>query len=637
MISTMNCLLGTSAVAASRGTRFFGPDLAQRYGRDATQYHFERPAFSLGVLKGPGKAVGTARDSAGFLALLGFVHLPLPGWSGASPVDHPDLVAAHLLERFRSHGLQFLDDVYGHFGLVLVDESDERVLFATDPYGVRKVFFHADSELHVGTNLLTLGKSLGRALEPDRSLEDFFLVHGFHPLDRTAYAGVRRTRAATLYQWRRGSLSEHSVKLGDPWAKERVGGDLSGATETEIATQLYGAFMLAMQQQVTDDKRVAVLLGGFDSALVASALKRLGKEVETFSFFYNDPRFDQPHTDTVEKFLGIRHHWVPITGQTISEGLAEYGDIFNEPTCWPNYVIQTERLARVIRAQGFEHCYSGDGCDSVFFGYPLTYKRLKVVQAFNKIPKEVSALARTGLGAFPLEGWMGRPYHVAMGLLRGRELSGAARQMLSLRIFDESTLPRLRLGEAPVQQFQVSELVEQLASKHKDDHPVRLAYLGKNLISPTKTKLTGSTDATGLLINSPFMHIGMKHFTSRLPETLIRSEEGGKQADVIGKYILTKMAEQEQLLPPEVIHQKKVGAVDAPVTEWYAGACHDVMIALMQKAPFTSDPSYLGRLVSEKPVEKVYGKLIGRHTNNSASLMLGPSLVATLGALFPDR
>jgi asparagine synthetase B (glutamine-hydrolysing) len=551
-------------------------------------------------------------------------------------VDHPDLVAAHLLARFRSEGLRFLDDVYGHFSVVLVDESEERVVFATDPYGVRKVFYHSAAELRLGTNLLTIGKAMGEALEVDRSLEDFFLVHGFHPLDRTPYAGVRRTKPATVYEWQAGKLSEHRVTLRDPWANEAVAADLSGATETEIAKQLYDAFMLALEQQVSDDRRVAVLLGGFDSALVASALKRLGKEVETFSFFYNDPRFDQPHTDTVEKFLGIRHHWVPITGETIADGLAEYGDIFNEPTCWPNYVIQTERLARVIREMGFEHCYTGDGCDSVFFGYPLTYKRLKVVQAFNKVPKALSTLALNGLGALPLEGWVGRPYHVSMGLLRGRELSAAARQMLSLRIFDESTLARLRLGASPGQYLRVSEVVEQLASHHRDDHPVRLAYQGKNLISPTKTKLTGSTDATGLLINSPFMHIGMKHFTSRLPETLIRSEEGGKQADTIGKYILTKMAEQERLLPPEVIHQKKVGAVDAPVTEWYAGACHSVMLRLMGKAPFDSDPRYLERLLVEKPIERVYGKLIGKHTNNSASLMLGPSLLATLGALIPD-
>ncbi len=634
----MNCIFGNTALSGSGNSRHERAQrhVTDRYGQGTTQFQFERPHTTLGVRKSPGKAMGTAHRGGRFLALLGFVHLPLPGWSGGQPVDDPDGVAAYLLERFEREQLGFLDNVYGHFSVVLVDEDAGRILLATDPYGVRKIFFHSTTELSFSTNLLTLGHALGRECHPDRAMEDFFLVHGFHPFDRTAYAGVHRTTPGKIYEWNDGALLTHPVKTGDPWAEQNQALDFSKASEEEIAKALYEAFMRAMEEEVTSDERTAVLLGGFDSALVASALKRMGKHVETYSFFYDDPRYDQPHTDTVERFLDIKHHWIPIDGDTIREGLETYGLIFNEPTCWPNYVIQTEKLCQVIRDDGFEHCYSGDGCDSVFFGYPLTYKRLKVVQAIDAIPQPLAKAAIAGVGMLGLEQLVGRPYHVALGLLRGRSLSEAERQMLSLRIFDESTLPRLRNGSTPSQDMTVAEAVAKLAAPHAGEHPVRLAYAGKNLISPTKTKLTGSTDKTGLLINSPFMHIGIKHFTARLPETLIRAEEGGKDAGVIGKYILTKMAEQEKLLPHEVIHQKKVGAVDAPVAEWYARECHGTMMRLMERAPFEADPDYLANLMREKPVEAGYGKLIGRHTNNAASMMLGPSLLATLGALQPQ-
>ena len=71
--------------------------------------------------------------------------------------------------------------------------------------------------------------------------------------------------------------------------------------------------MHVVEADVPSNDRVGVLLGGLDSALVASGLKRLGKKVETFSFGFENSMFNQAHTDRSRIFscdkayMGVDH------------------------------------------------------------------------------------------------------------------------------------------------------------------------------------------------------------------------------------------------------------------------------------------------------------------------------------------
>jgi len=222
--------------------------------------------------------------------------------------------------------------------------------------------------------------------------------------------------------------------------------------------------------------------------------------------------------------------------------------------------------------------------------------------------------------------------HVGLGLLRGLELDDATRQFLSLCILDESALPSLRLGEQPSQAMEHATIMRTLAEPHAAEHPVRLAYMGKSLVSPTKTKINGSTDRYGISVFAPFTHLGMKHLAKRIPASLIRPEEGGKKVEVIGKYILVRMAEEHKMLPYEVIHQKKVGAVDAPTDDWYSGPLREVMLESFEDLPFEADSGYLERLLQPRFAEQIYAKALARYTNNITTVTLAPSLLATYGA-----
>jgi len=456
----------------------------------------------------------------------------------------------------------------------------------------------------------------------DRSLEDFFLVHGFYPFGRTPYAGIRALAPGAVLEWREGRREARQLPPGEPWPGVA---DAVAAlrTEDEAVEALYEAMVRATREQLPSrPERVAVLLGGFDSALVASLIRHLGHEVETYSFHYENAGYNQPHTDTLARHLGTRHHWVQIDRQMVEKGLREFSRTFNQPTNWPNYVIQTARICERIRADGIRHCYSGDGCDAVFLGYPGTYLRARVFDALPRVPASLHRLL-VSVAARPLvERTLGHPYRVALSMLRGLGRSHPARGYLSFRIMDEVTLRQLRREAPPQAEKSIDQLVAELSSPFASLPTLRLAYQGKAAVSPNRNKLIGSSDLSGLTILAPYMHAGLKKFALSLPEDLLRPSDKTRSS-VTGKYILMKMAERKGLLPASVIYQPKMAAVDGPIDEWYAGPLRSTLMELMRGLPFDFDADYVDRLLDLKASETVFKRYVmtDKVISHAASLL----------------
>ena len=550
-------------------------------------------SIQCGYISNGGVVLGHVRLNDVSLMYLGVIHKPLPQWDYGSPIDNPNYTAEYLLSRYQKLGLNFLDEIFGQYSVVICEHSKSKLILASDSIGLRSIFYYMESgNIIFSSNLLSLAISLDYKLEVDRSLEDFFLIYGFFPWNRTPFKGVLYLPPKSILEWSKGQCTLHSICQSELWEGRFSQSDSASLTEDEAVNNLYQAFMLAVEEQTASAKKAAVLLGGFDSALVASALHRLGKKVETFSFYYDSPEFNQPYVDTLASYLKIDHNWFPITESLIHDGLQAYSTKFNQPTNWPNYVIQTERLCSFMRDKGFLYCYSGDGCDSVFLGYPGTHKRALVFNALISLPPQiVKTLLR--LVQWPnLEKRLGHPYRVALNIIRSLGRQKSVREYLTFRIFDELSLKQLRINTPPNQEKEIEEILLIFSSSLKGISPIRIAYLGKSAVSPNKTKIVGSSDSTGVVINSPYLHLGLKNLALNLPEQLCRPQQRNPSS-VTGKYILMRMAEKKKLLPKEVIYQKKVAAVDAPIDNWYAGPLKPLLIELVKGLPFSYNERYI--------------------------------------------
>lgn len=577
------------------------------------------PQVACGYLTDGGAVLGKAQVGENFLIYLGFLQKPLPGWRGGSPLDDPDATAAFLLARYREYGTAFLNGIDGQYALALYDSSSARLLLACDPRGYRRLFYRCDNDrITFSTNLTSMTAAYGGNLPLDRSFEDFLLSYEFLPWGRSLFQAVKCLEKGMMLEFSNDGMSNIPVPA------PRMARDApQSSDENSIVRQLHDEFMLAMEDLCPTDAPIAVLLGGFDSALVAAALVKLGRQIETFSFRFSDERFNQRHIDTLVDSLGHKHTWVDITPEVIREGIQKYPLCFNQPVGQMHYVMQTAHACSFIRSHGYHHCITGDGCDEVFLGYPTVHKRAKLFQRLGVLPQPVVRVLLALLGPRFLERRLGHVYRLGRNVIRilGRDMP--ARGHISNRVFDEVSLDRLRKGSNPRQEKVVEDILHELADELGDMSLLRLAYHGKSSVGLNRNKLEGCSAYSGLTMQSPFQHPGFVGFAGSLSEELMRPKEKTKAA-VTGKYVLMRMAEDSGLLPPDIIYQQKASPVTAPVDYWYMSSLQPVLLDAVKGLCFDYDSAYVEDLVRHKWAEDLFRRHVGlsHYASHALSLLV---------------
>ena len=592
--------------------------IAKTYTNNIKNHALDNGNWKLASIGESSAIIGVVKEENYCLAYIGGLNGPFPNWPHSeSPMDSPHTTAAYLLQHYKQKGCACFAEIYGQYAIIIYDNIKKTASLISDTSGLRTLFYTTKgNEILFCNNLATLAASTDN-VEINRGYEDFLLIYGFYPHGQTVYKDINMLAPGNILSWSTETIESTELNPIDPWRAKYSKENIEKMSEPELVDACYDTFIRALEEQTASTKKTAVLLGGFDSALVASGLKKLGKEVETFSFYYENDEFNQPHTDTLAEYLDIKHSWVKITDNVIERGLQEYSSVFNFPTNWVNYVVQTEEVCKVMKARGFDYIYSGDGCDGVFMGYPRTHILAEIYSKIGTLPEYALRILLSVLKPNSIEKLLGRPYTIILNLVRGLGRTGAERGHLNFRIFDEISLARLR--KHPIEQlYSVKSLTKELSSLVEGMSPDRRAYQGKALVSPNKSKMIGSSDSTGVIINSPYLHAGLKTFALNLPDSALRPSKNStsdeEHADMNGKYILCKMAEEKSLLPREIIYQKKISAVVGPIDSWYFGSIKQSIIDELRFLPFEYDMNYVNQLLTPKAIENLYKSKISSDT-----------------------
>lgn len=606
----------------SPGARSWAAETAVRLGGTARQWSSETCGL---VVESPyPDHCGVAEDGDVVVVFRG--NIQAPGDDGLGARYDATAIAASLLQRYKADGVTAITGLWGRYEIYVLDIRKDSLITVADPYGKSQLFRFSDDQEHVVASSPHVLSVAGVALSLDRSYEDFLLVYGFVPPPKSVFANVERAKASTVFEYGDGHMVERTYE--SPALSLHEGEITSGEDAIEA---LHSGLVRATDEVAPDDDDVAVLLGGFDSALVVALLAAIGKRVHTYTFRYADERYNQDFVHELSDLTGSVPHWVEIAPETVRDGLRRYGEEATAPTNWPAYVIQTRAVCEQIRSDGFNVALSGDGCDNLFFGYPLTFRRGQVTDKLARLPKPLLNVGETIASSRVVHDLAGRPAVVGAGLLRNAQLQQPARGYLTFRVLEEGALQRLRSGERPLNATPPEQLAQELAEPYRGQDSVQLSYLGKKCLSPASQKVSASAMTAGVSIVSPYLHKGMVDLASSLPTELLRPE--GEESSSIGKYALAKMAESKGLLPAEIIHQPKLAAADAPIDEWYPGPLRAVIEELIDNLPFDADRRMVESMFHPTIGERAYQRVIGSETNNVVNLSHDVSLLATYGAL----
>lgn len=510
-----------------------------------------------------------------------------------------------------SHGLlDGRDDdlvavVSDHEGLMVAGgRGNHRLFHTTFPEGGEMVSSH----------LGFLARVRGSDLRVDRSFEDFLLGFGFLPDGRTPFADIRVLDPGT-----RRRLGGSTVNGVEPPAVP-PSGDAPPSFDDAVE-ELYRRFCVAIEEQASPDNRHAVLLGGFDSALVAAALRRLGHDVRTFTFGFGEPRYEQRGAEEVSRHIGAEHTWVKFTPDTVMDAIKRFADVFPQPGPQPHYQVHTLRASQLIRDQSFTHVFSGDGCDAVFLGYPMVNTRARIIQRLKRAPRPVVRAALGALGTRAADRHLGHVARMGRSTLRNLLLPEPARGHLPTCYLDERALQHLRSDPSPAQSETIRETLLRLADEVGQLDPTRLAFHGMAMTGQSRAKVDGAIAATGVVQRSPFVHPALRSFISGLPTGYLRPP--GMRAGAAGKALLIEMARRHRLVPGWVIEMPKQSPVDSPIDDWYAGPLRDDVYGMLARLPFAVNMGFVNEVLRPKRAEDMFRERVslGHHAFQVVGLL----------------
>lgn len=509
-----------------------------------------------------------------------------------------------------------------HTVAAAVDESGKRCVVGAG-VGNLRLFVHDDAQGKlVSTSVGALVTGLGDRAELDRSYEDFQLGFGFLPDERTLFRGVSSLPRPCL----------NSV-VGDTPQPTGPRPTSEGDSEVVVPDDAEGIadLLLEILDEVTAGiDHVGVLLGGFDSALVAAGLHHIGKQVSTFTFEFGDECYNQRHVAEVVAASAADHHPVPITADVIGRSLAHLPEMVNQPGAQPHYQVQTIVAAAAARDAGVERLLSGDGCDALFLAYPTVNTRAAAAQAAAKLPQWVSRAGLALLSSHIMDHRLGHVARVARSTLRAALLHPPANQHLPTQYMDNITLERLDRGSRPSQAETISAIRARLADevRHLDD--VQRAFDGNSLAGHSQSKVEGAVLRSGLTIRSPYTHPKFRSAIARLPRHLTRPE--GRLARAEGKPILQRAALEAGLLPRVVVEQPKQAPTLAPLDEWFAGPLRGQVMDMLADLPFDVDLDVVSEILRPKRAEDLYRRKVAlsRHIFQAIGLLASYSAFARL-------
>lgn len=521
----------------------------------------------------------------------------------------------------------------GMYAAVRIAADTGAVELISDPANFKSLFVHRDRGVIAASDSLgMLWTVFGAELDQNERDRAFFLTYGYYPDNRTVYESVTAIRPGRLTR-----IDREGVVREDQRAVAAVGSDRKPVTglgdESAVIAALYKEITGALKEYAAGLDDVGVLVGGFDSALVAALLKRLGLSVTGYTFRYPDDRYNQTRIPDLVDGTGIEHEWVDITPRLLEAGLRNYHQLADRPTNWAAYIIQTTALAERAARDGRQAIFTGDGCDGLFYGYPPVFRNARIYSKRLVIPAPLRRLLTGQLNLGIFERNLGHPWRLFMRLVRNFGDPTIRRLLFYFKVMDAATIARLfRLDADTVADRIRSGEEATLRELDATVSPLKAAYLIKSLYGPNRIKITASMRVSGLAVCSPFLHPAVKSLVEQLPEHMLRPGGVDSPFGAVGKHVLIEMADSKQLLPASVIHQKKLSAVTGPSDWWAEEHFASTMEELLENIGLDRHDPLVASLIRAPLVERIYRKLVSDDDLTKHAL----NLLASYGAFFAE-
>ncbi len=442
----------------------------------------------------------------------------------------------------------------GMFAFAIWDTENRSLFLARDPFGIKPLFIATGPD---GTLFGSEKKSLLELLDrvgledrlDDRAIEHYTVLQ-YVPEPETLHADITRLESgthATLTPGLRPQIHRYFTPRFEPRAF-RAGGEQ--ARYDEIAATLSDSVAKHMRADVTVG---SFLSGGIDSTAIAALAIRHNPDLITFTTGFERQGYSEVDVAAESAAAIGARHVVKVVGPAefaaaIPEIVWYLDDPVADPALVPLYFVAKEARKHV------KVVLSGEGADELFGGYTI-YKEPLSLKPFERLPAGLRSAAGRLSDRIP-EGTRGK------SLLHRGSMPIEQRYYGNARSFDDARL-RALLRNYRADWTHTDVTADIYATTRGWDPVARMQHIdlftwlrGDILVKADKI-----TMANSLELRVPFLDPEVFEVARRLP-----TDE--KISHGTTKYALRRAL--EQIVPPHVLHRKKLG-FPVPLRHWLAG------------------------------------------------------------------
>ncbi len=482
--------------------------------------------------------------------------------------------------QYKEHGMDFLQNLDGVFSIIIYDKKEQTLYIIKDRVGLQSLYFYTkNSSLIFGTSLKDFYKVSSFPKKIDKKALSSYLTYGYILQPLTIFENTKKIKAGHFVKY---DLQTKVYKEEKYWSIESCYNEKKEILDEDATiTEVTSILQRSIKKRLFKNENFAVTLsGGYDSSIVTALLKEQSiKKLDTFTIGFDDKNINEAHhAKKIASHLQTNHHEHYFSTKDAKEIVPKLCEVYDEP--FADYgATPTVLMAQLVKKNGFDTLFVGDGGDEVFATADDTSKLEKVLN----FPKPLkSALHNLLEFANPknfklLNKYQNIPtkHYKLLQMLKAPDIP----QMIKARnvIFDKPQIEKI-LKTKEVDFASTFDDIKFPPYAQNVDQVIG-TYFKTSMADAELVKSFSAIRASNLNIKEPLLDLPLIQFMAKVPQSL-------KIKDDEKKYILKQIA--HKYIPKELLHRPKSG-FDIPFSFWLRGELKELLFEQINEIRLLDD------------------------------------------------
>ena len=467
-----------------------------------------------------------------------------------------------------------LGNLEGAFGVIAWNEKESRLLYATDPIGMTKLYHGEDhGKIVISSHAHLAARRLGNLSVSGDGLSLLFSVKGI-PAPYTVFEAVSVLKPSQLV-----CITKDGKKSEEYWSILDSVKPFQGSLEDAQGELLALLEKSLLRINVGSREPLGLALSsGVDSAIIAALLVQAGIPAQGLTVGY-DPitRYDetQAAAENAER-IGLPIEVVRVSDEDIA-GILDFAtqclpEPLGDATVLPQLLMTLAGKGKV------SSIIDGTGADNIFGGMQK-FTAERYARQYLRIPKFLRVgVIRPFLNQLPSSRKSAFTDQVRkmQKFVYGVELPGDEQKVYWSRFMSQEAVDRM-INPALSPNGHLADQIQlgirgEVPPRFDDFFASTYASIRGTMPTHATQKLTALQYASGVLYHTPFMTPGLIEFALSLPVSF-------KLSSGENKFVLRQAA--SRILPAEFTNLKKA-TFSPPIGRWLMGALKSEFMDLLK-------------------------------------------------------